>query len=157
MSPEPVEAAATDNTQNSTDRLVEAEPRPADRPDADIIVRERSAKAGSRVQGKIDLQSAKPVDNSDPGLSDDPDASTTRDASTSSPSQKRPNAKRKRSQEASLAKSVEVFPQQLTSIHTFSDEVERLDAEIGLLRDRLARKLRLQNAQLRMMLERFEP
>lgn len=157
MSPEPVEAAAIDNTQNSRDRLVEAEPRPADRPDADIIVRERSAKAGSRVQGKIDLQSAKPVDNSDPGLSDDPDASATRDASTSSPSLKRPNAKRKRSQEASLAKSVEVFPQQLTSIHTFSDEVERLDAEIGLLRDRLARKLRLQNAQLRMMLERFEP
>ena len=111
VSPEPVEAAATDNTQNSRDRLVEAEPRPADRPDADIIVRERSAKAGSRVQGKVDLQGAKPVDTSDPGLSDDPDASATRYASTSSPSQKRPNAKRKRSQEASLAKSVEVFPQ----------------------------------------------
>jgi hypothetical protein len=156
VSPEPVDAAATDNTQNSSDRLVEREQRPADRSDADMTVRELSAKAASRLQGKVDLESARPVGASDPGLSDDADARPTRDAPTYLPSQKRLNAKRKRSQKARLVKSVEVIPQQLTSVLTFSDEVQSLDAGIGLLRDQLARKLQLQNAQLRMMLERFD-
>jgi hypothetical protein len=37
-----------------------------------------------------------------------------------------------------------------------SDDAISLDGEIRLLRDQLARKLRLQNAQLKRMLDRFE-
>lgn len=37
----------------------------------------------------------------------------------------------------------------------FFDEVATLDAEIKMLRDQLAQKLRLQNVQLKKMLERF--
>lgn len=156
-SPEPVEAA-TDNTLNPSDRLVEGEPQPADQPDAVMTVRDHSAEAGSSVKGKVDLESAKLVDAASPALSNDADFTTTPtyDALTFSSSKKGPSGKQKRSQAASVAKSVEVFPQLPTSKSTFSDEVQSLDEEIRLLRERLARKLQLQNAQLRIMLERFE-
>jgi len=156
-SPEPVEAA-TDNTQSSSDRLVEGEPQPADQSDAGIAVPEHSAKAGSRVQGRVDLESAKLVDAAGPALSDGADFTATpiHQALTLPSSKKRPSGKQRQSQEASVAKSVEVVIEIPTSVPTFSDEVESLDAEIRLLRDQLARKLQLQNAQLRMMLERFE-
>lgn len=155
--PKPVEAA-TDNTSNSSDRLGEGEPQPADQSDAEMTVPEHSAEAGSSVQGKADLESAKLVDSTSPALSDDADfiATPTPDALTFSSSKKRPSAKQKRSQDASVIKSVEVFPQLPTIVPTFSDEVQSLDEEIRLLRDQLARKLQLQNAQIRMMLERFE-
>ena len=38
----------------------------------------------------------------------------------------------------------------------FFDEVALLDAEIKMLRNQLAQKLRLQNVQLKKMLERFD-
>jgi hypothetical protein len=38
----------------------------------------------------------------------------------------------------------------------FFDEAASLDDDIKLLKDQLAQKLRLQNAQLRTMLERFQ-
>ncbi|RXT29769.1 hypothetical protein B5P46_01400 [Rhizobium leguminosarum] len=156
VSPEPVQAA-TDNTQISSDRLVEAEPQSADQSDARMPVPEDSANGG-RVQGKIDLESARLVDAAGPALSDGADFTTTptHEALTFSSFKKRPSAKKKRSQEASVVKSVEVSPQLPTSVPTFSDEVQTLDEEIRLLRDQLARKLQLQNAQLRIMLERFE-
>ncbi|URK86361.1 hypothetical protein LP421_03865 (plasmid) [Rhizobium sp. RCAM05350] len=157
VSPEPVEVA-TDNTPNSSDRLVEGELQPAEQSDAVMILPEHSAEAGSSVQGKVDLESAKLVDAASPTLSDDAGltGTPTHDALAFSSPKKQPRAKQKRSQESSVIKSVEVFPQLPTSVPTFSDEVQSLDEEISLLRDQLARKLQLQNAQLRMMLERFE-
>jgi hypothetical protein len=59
-STEPVEAA-TDNPPNSGDRLVAREPKPADQADAVMKVPEHSAQAGSSVQVKVDLESAKLV------------------------------------------------------------------------------------------------
>jgi len=154
VSPEPVEAI--DDTQNSSDRLVEGETQPADQSVAEMTVPEHSAEAGSRAQGRVGPESA--LDAAGPAFSDDADftAISTHDVLTSAPSKKRLNAKRKRSQEASAIKSVEVFPQVQARVPNSSDEVQSLDEEIRLLRDQLARKLKLQNAQLRMMLERFE-
>ncbi len=154
---EPVEAAP-DNTPNSSDRLKEGEAQPADQSDALGSVLEPSVEVGGSVQGNVDLESAELGNAVDPALSDDADftATPTHDALTFSPSKKRPSAKQKRSREARGIKSVEVFPQLPTSAPTFPDEVQNLDEEIRLLRDRLARKLQLQNAQLRIMLERFE-
>lgn len=43
-----------------------------------------------------------------------------------------------------------------SSRELFFDEVARLDEEIKMLRSQLAQKLRLQNVQLKKMLERFE-
>lgn len=155
VSPEPAEAA-TDNTPNSSDRLVEREPQPADQSVADMTVPEHSAKMGSRAQGKVDLERL--VDAAGPRLSDGADftATPTREPLIFPSSKKKLSGKQKRSQEAGVVKSVEVFPPLQTSIPTFSDEVQRLDEEIRLLRDQLARKLQLQNTRLRMMLERFD-
>jgi hypothetical protein len=43
-----------------------------------------------------------------------------------------------------------------SSANPFFDEAASLDEDIKQLEDQLAQKLRLQNAQLRRMLERFE-
>jgi hypothetical protein len=152
------EEAATDNIPNSSDRRVEVEPQAADQSDAAMTVPEHSAEAGSIVRGKFDLGSARLVDAAGPALADDTDftATPTYNAPRFSSSKKRPRAKQKRSQEAGVVKSVEVFPQLPTSVPTFPDEVRSLEEEIRLLRDQLARKLQLQNSQLRMILERFE-
>ncbi|CAN7550107.1 hypothetical protein LJR255_003911 [Pararhizobium sp. LjRoot255] len=55
------------------------------------------------------------------------------------------------------AEKAEVVPQPSPGVPTVSDDAISLDEEIRLLRDQLARKLQLQNAQLKRMLERFEP
>ncbi len=156
-SPEPVEGA-TDKTPNSGDRSVQGEPQSADQSDTIMTGPVHPAEAASSAQRKVDLESATLVDAAGATLSDDAHFTATPiyDALTSSPSRKRPRGKQKRSQESNVVKSVEVFPQLPTSGPTFSDEVQSLDDEIRLLRDQLARKLQLQNAQLRRMLERFE-
>ncbi|XKM43038.1 hypothetical protein A4U53_035195 (plasmid) [Rhizobium ruizarguesonis] len=68
------------------------------------------------------------------------------------PSQIDKGAARKRSRQAK--KAVDSQPSRRGSI--VSDDAISLDGEIRLLRDQLARKLRLQNAQLKRMLDRFE-
>jgi hypothetical protein len=44
----------------------------------------------------------------------------------------------------------------VSSANPFFDEAASLDEDIKQLKDQLAQKLRLQNSQLRKMLERFE-
>ncbi|MBX4862913.1 hypothetical protein G9X64_06905 [Rhizobium sophorae] len=63
---------------------------------------------------------------------------------------------RKRSRQAKKAEVVDVVSQPSPRVGITSDDAISLDGEIRLLRDQLARKLRLQNAQLRRMLDRFE-
>lgn len=65
------------------------------------------------------------------------------------------DAIRKRSRRSKGSKSLETVPPSSPSIPAASIDALRLDEEIGALRDALARKLQLQNAQLKRMLERF--
>ncbi|KQT02783.1 hypothetical protein [Rhizobium sp. Leaf386] len=155
--PEPVKAAP-DKTPNRSYRLVKGEAQPTDQPDAKTVELERSAEADSSIPANIFLESVKVGDAADPVLSESAGFTdtSTHDALTVSHFKKRPSATQKRSQEASVIKPAEVSPQLPTSAPTFADEVQSLDEEIRLLRGQLARKLQLQNAQLKMMLNRFE-
>ncbi|MBY5456835.1 hypothetical protein HFO89_10730 [Rhizobium leguminosarum] len=72
------------------------------------------------------------------------------------PSQIDESAARKRSRQAKKADVVDVASQPPPRVSIVSDDAISLDGEIRLLRDQLARKLRLQNAQLKRMLDRFE-
>jgi len=145
-------------TDNSNARLVTRVPQNADQADAALTVREHSAEAGGGAKGIIDLDSVNLVDAFDPALSDDRDftATPTHDTMTVSSSKKGPSGRQKRSQKARVIKPIDVSPHVPANVPTFFDEVQSLDDEIRLLRDRLVHRLQLQNAQLRMMLERFE-
>jgi hypothetical protein len=145
-------------TDNSSARLVAWAPQNADQADAALTVREHFAEAGGGAKGTIDLDSVKLVDASDPALSDDRDFTTTptQDKMTVSSSKKGPSARQKRRQKARVIKPISVFPLVPANAPSFFDEVQSLDEEIRLLRDRLVHRLQMQNAQLRMMLERFE-
>ncbi|MGO6667010.1 hypothetical protein ACCS43_16780, partial [Rhizobium ruizarguesonis] len=72
------------------------------------------------------------------------------------PSQIDEGAARKRSRQVKKAKVDDVVSQPSPHVRIMSDDAISLDGEIRLLRDQLARKLRLQNAQLKRMLDRFE-
>ncbi|ACS60496.1 conserved hypothetical protein (plasmid) [Rhizobium leguminosarum bv. trifolii WSM1325] len=63
---------------------------------------------------------------------------------------------RKRRRQARKADVVDVVSRPSPRLAIVSDDAIRLDGEIRLLRDQLAGKLRLQNAQLKSMLDRFE-
>ncbi|WP_105439947.1 hypothetical protein [Neorhizobium sp. T25_13] len=65
-------------------------------------------------------------------------------------------ATRKRSTRHKKTEPIEAVPPPSLGVPAVSDDAIRLDEEIRLLRDQLARKLQLQNAQLKRMLERFE-
>lgn len=62
----------------------------------------------------------------------------------------------KRRRRAGRGKTVVAVSQTHPSARTLSDDLTALDEEIRILRGQLASKLRLQNVQLRKMLERFE-
>ncbi|NKK96296.1 hypothetical protein GFL95_34870 [Rhizobium leguminosarum bv. viciae] len=63
---------------------------------------------------------------------------------------------RKRSTRGKKSKTIAVVLPRPPSVSTASDDPINLDEEIRLLRHQLASKLRMQNAQLKHMLERFE-
>ncbi|MGO7758396.1 hypothetical protein ACC761_14635 [Rhizobium ruizarguesonis] len=100
-----------------------------------------------------DLEGARPLEIADPALSDDADI-TAHDAPK--PLQAGKGAMRKRSRRGKNAETVEVVPPPSLGDPIVSDDAISLDEEIRLLRDRLRRKLQLQNAQLKKMLQRFE-
>ncbi|MBX5230648.1 hypothetical protein HJC06_30380 [Rhizobium sp. NLR9b] len=148
----PTETAAN-NDLNATDRPASEKPVlhghfaavPAD-PD-------HSEETTSVVDGAADIKGAGPVEAANPVLYDD--AGTAAHA-TLKPSQPREGATRKRSSRAKKAERLAVVIPPSLSALTASDDAINLDEEIRLLRDRLKRKLQLQNAQLKRMLERFE-
>ncbi|MHC2302866.1 hypothetical protein ACVJBD_007133 [Rhizobium mongolense] len=65
-------------------------------------------------------------------------------------------ATRKLRKRGKTAETIEAVPPPSPGVPTVSDDAISLDEEIRLLRNQLARKLQLQNAQLKRMLERFE-
>ncbi|MGZ2432959.1 hypothetical protein [Rhizobium redzepovicii] len=63
---------------------------------------------------------------------------------------------RKRGRRSKKAKTITVVVPPSSGVAAVADDAVSLDGEIRLLRDQLATKLRLQNAQLKRMLDRFE-
>src|ERR1044072_4967142 len=110
-----------------------------------------SEEAENDVRDKVDGDVAKMVEVANPAISEGIGIDVT--AAHDTPGIKRtvevaPRKQRSRGKEAvAIANDRKV-------IHTANEM--SLDDEIKVLRDQLARKLRLQNAQLRRMLDRFE-
>jgi hypothetical protein len=149
----PTETAA-DNGLNAVDRPADEKPVPHDQSEAVSANPDHSEETASGVHGTADIEGARPVEAAGPALPDDTDTAAHDASKLLSPGE---GATRKRSRRGKKAERGEVVPQPSPGVLTVSDDAISLDEEIRLLRDQLARKLQLQNAQLKRMLERFEP
>ncbi|MBY5720763.1 hypothetical protein HFO33_29990 [Rhizobium leguminosarum] len=109
--------------------------------------------AASAIDGPADIEGARPEEAADPALSNEADI-----AAHAAPNAFRlgEGQTRKRSTRSKKAKTIAVVLPRPPSVSTASDDAINLDEEIRLLRHQLAGKLRMQNAQLKRMLERFE-
>ncbi|MBY5592854.1 hypothetical protein HFO49_36680 [Rhizobium leguminosarum] len=144
---------AANNDLNAAGRPAGEKPVPHRHSAAVSADADHSEEATSGVDGGADIKGARPVGAANPVLFDD--AGTAAHA-TLKPSQPREGATRKRSRRGKKAERVAVVVPPSLSALTASDDAINLDEEIRLLRDKLARKLQMQNAQLKRMLERFE-
>ncbi|TCU07561.1 hypothetical protein [Rhizobium sullae] len=148
----PTETAA-DNGLNTADPRVDEKPALHDQSEAVSAGPDHSEETASGIHGAADTEGARPVEVADPALSDE---AGTAEHDALKPSQTGEGATRKRSTRGQKAAGGEAVPPPSPAVPAVSDDAIRLDEEIRLLRDQLARKLQLQNAQLRRMLERFE-
>ncbi|NKM21940.1 hypothetical protein GFM01_30025 [Rhizobium laguerreae] len=114
---------------------------------------DHSEETASVVDDTTDVESARPMEASDPVLTDeaDTDAHAAPKAFRVGEGQTR-----KRGMRGMKAKTIAVVTPPAPSALTAFDDAINLDEEIRVLRDQLARKLQMQNAQLKRMLERFE-
>ncbi|CAN7744916.1 hypothetical protein LJR245_006593 [Rhizobium leguminosarum] len=148
----PTETTA-DNGPNSVGRPADEAPVTHNQHAAMLADPDHSEESASSVDDTVDIGGARLVEAADPALSKDVDT-TPYDAPKSSPTGE--SATPKRSRRAKKTERVEVVSPPSPALPTFFDDATCLDEEIRLLRDRLRRKLQLQNAQLKRMLERFE-
>ncbi|CAN7587840.1 hypothetical protein LJR235_004217 [Pararhizobium sp. LjRoot235] len=147
----PTETAA-DKGLNAAGRPADEKPVPHDQMEAVPADPDHFGKTASGVHGTANIEGARSVAAADQASPDDAHTAA-HDAPKSLATGE--GATRKRSKRGKKAERGEVVPQ--PSVPTVSDDAISLDEEIRLLRDQLARKLQLQNAQLKRMLERFEP
>lgn len=127
-------------------------PQPFDRSDV-LSALGPSEETGSDLHHTVERDSAEVVEVSGSALSN---ISVSRADGTQKVEEipEATSAKRRR-----RARSVEtgvVVSQTSPAVPIISDEITNLDDEIRILRRQLVNKLRLQNAQLKKMLERFE-
>ncbi|WP_049731610.1 hypothetical protein [Rhizobium ecuadorense] len=109
----------------------------------------QSEEAENDVHDKVDGQVAKTVEVADPAISGGIGiAVNAAQTKIKLAVEVKPRKQRRRGKEA-------VAVANFSQVNDTADEM-KLDEEIRVLRDQLARKLKLQNAQLRKMLERFE-
>ncbi|MBY5392962.1 hypothetical protein [Rhizobium leguminosarum] len=148
----PTETAA-DNGPNSVERPADETPVTHNQHEAVSANPDYSEEAASSVDDTVDIGGARLVEAADPAFSKDADTAPY-DAPKPSPTDE--SATPKRSRRAKETEKVEVVSPPSPAVPTFFDDAICLDEEIRLLRERLARKLQLQNAQLKRMLERFE-
>ncbi|MBO9111928.1 MULTISPECIES: hypothetical protein [Rhizobium/Agrobacterium group] len=114
---------------------------------------DHSDETASSIHGTADSEDARRAEAADPALSDEP-GTVAREAPK--PSQTGEGVTRKRRKLTKSGEPVEAVLPPSTAAPSDSDDTISLDEEIKLLRNQLARKLQLQNAQLKRMLERFE-
>lgn len=143
----PTESVAS-NGLNTADPPVDEKPVVYEQSEAVSADPDHTVDTASSLYGKADSEDAGPAQAADPALS------VARDAGT--PLQNGEGATRTRRKLAKSAEPVETVLPPSPAAPAVLDDTISLDEEIKLLRDQLARKLRLQNAQLKRMLERFE-
>ncbi|MBY3490117.1 hypothetical protein [Rhizobium laguerreae] len=150
---EPSETAAK-NELGATDRPTDDTAVFHDHSAAVAVGPNHADEVESAVDGPADIEGARPEEAADPALSDE--AATAAHAAPNAFRRLGEGQTRKRSTRGKKAKTIAVVLPRPPSVPTASDDEISLDGEIRLLRDQLARKLRMQNAQLKRMLERFE-
>lgn len=143
----------------SDDGLNTAEPPTGENPVADNHLEavsaapDHSEETASGLHSTPDVDGVRPAEAADPALSDEA-GTVARDAPK--PLQTGEGVTRKRRKVAKSAQPVDAVALSSPAAPTVPDDTISLDKEIKLLREQLAAKLRLQNAQLKRMLERFE-
>ncbi|MGK6317324.1 hypothetical protein [Neorhizobium sp. DT-125] len=148
----PTETAADDGL-NAAEPRVDEKLVPHDQSEAVPADQDHSEEAAIGVHGAADIEGAGPVEATGPALSNDA-GRVARDAQKPPPTGK--GVTRKRRRRGKTAATGEAIPPPSPGVPTVSDNAIGLDEEIRLLREQLARKLLLQNAQLKKMLERFQ-
>lgn len=141
---------AADNGLNTEAPPVDAKPVADEQSEAVSADLDHSDETAHSIHGTADSENAWPAEAADPALSDEP-GTIAREAPK--PSQTGEGTTRKRKK---LTKSAEPVEAVLPPSAAAPDDTISLDEEIKVLRSQLAQKLRLQNAQLRRMLQRFE-
>ena len=144
---------AVDNRLNAAEPPVDEQLVAGEQSDAVSAAPDNFEETASGLHGTADIEGASLAEAADPALSDEA-GTAAHDALK--PSQAGDGAARKRSTRGKKAAGGEAVTPSSPGVPAVSDDAIRLDEEIRLLRDQLARKLRLQNAQLKSMLERFE-
>ncbi|TAU37447.1 hypothetical protein ELI44_34185 (plasmid) [Rhizobium ruizarguesonis] len=145
---------ATKNELGATDRPADEKPV-LDSPSAAVSVDpDQSQETASAVDDRADIEDAKSAEAADPAL---PDVANTAGRAAPKISRVGGGQTRKRSMRRTRVEAIAVVvlpPSQ--TISAASEDAINLDEEIRLLRDQLARKLQIQNTQLKRMLQRFE-
>jgi hypothetical protein len=145
---------AADNGLNTAAPPVDAKPLADEQSQAVSADPDHSDETSSGIHGTAEIEGTRPAEAADPALSDEP-GTVARDAPI--PSQTGEGITRKRKKLTKSAEPVEAGLPPSAAAPSVSDDTISLDEEIKVLRSQLARKLQLQNAQLRRMLQRFEP
>ncbi|TAU73467.1 hypothetical protein [Rhizobium leguminosarum] len=148
----PTETAA-DNRSKAADRAANEKPVTHEQHKAVSVASHHAEEAVSSVDDTADVESATLEKAVDPALSNEADVAG-HPSPKALPVGEGPT--RKRSRQSKKAKTIAVVLPPSPGVATVSDDAVSLDGEIRLLRDQLATKLRLQNAQLKRMLDRFE-
>jgi hypothetical protein len=131
------------------DQSAGEQPQPVDRSDGLPAEPEQSGETSRGALDNVERESATVEQIADPVLPDVgvSTAKVDEDSDTAS-GERKPRAKK--------VEAVVVVSHISPTAPSVSDEMVGLDEEITVLRAQLAAKLRLQNAQLKKMLERFE-
>ncbi|WP_431673809.1 hypothetical protein [Rhizobium leguminosarum] len=149
---EPTETAA--NRSKAADRAANEKPVTHEQHEAvSVDPRRHAEEAVSSVGDTADVESATLAKAVDPALSNEADVAG-HPSPKALPVGEGPT--RKRSRRSNKATTIAVVLPPSPGVAAVSDDAVSLDGEIRLLRDQLAAKLRLQNAQLKRMLDRFE-
>ncbi|MBY3122878.1 MULTISPECIES: hypothetical protein [Rhizobium] len=148
---EPTETA--DNRSKAADRAANEKPVTHEQHEAVSVDPHHAEEAVSSVDDTTDVESATLEKAVDPALSNEADVAG-HPPPKALPVGEGPT--RKRSRRSKKAKTIAVVLPPSPGATAVSDDAVSLDGEIRLLRDQLATKLRLQNAQLKRMLDRFE-
>lgn len=142
-----------DNGLNTAAPPVDENPVADEQSEAVSADTDHSDETAHSIHGTADSEDARPAEAADPALSDEPGPLA---GEAPKPSQTGEGATRKRRKLAKSAEPVHAVALSSPAAPTVSDDAISLDEEINVLRNQLARKLQLQNAQLRRMLQRFE-
>ncbi|EJC83277.1 hypothetical protein Rleg4DRAFT_6997 [Rhizobium leguminosarum bv. trifolii WSM2297] len=127
---------AGNNGVNEADPPADEKPPTHDQSEPVSTEANHSEGTASTVGGSVDIEAAKPLAAPDPAVAK--------------------VATRKHGRRGKKGETAEVVTPTSLRVATLSDDAITLDGEIKLLRDQLAKKLQLQNAQLKRMLQRFE-